>query len=172
MGLLENILGSTGGNATEALAKKFDLSGGQIQSALKELVPQISGGIKKNASADGGLGNLMNAIKTGGHEKYLDDANELTAESTQSQGNKILGHIFGDKEVSRQVAAGAAQKTGLDAGVLKKLLPYAAAMSMGSLSKNKSQVEAGDAGMLGKFLDKDGDGSIMDDVMGMAKKIF
>lgn len=58
---------------------------------------------------------------------------------TIADGNNILGHLFGSKDVSRAVAGQAATKTGLGADVLKKLLPLVATMAMGSLSKQTRQ---------------------------------
>ena len=89
---------------------------------------------------------------------------------------------MGSKDVSRQVARDAAARTGIGEGVLKKMLPVVAAMAMGALSKQRSAVgpeEAGTAaapgglvGMLSQFLDTNRDGSIMDNVLGMASKLF
>jgi hypothetical protein len=41
-------------------------------------------------------------------------------------GNQILGHIFGSKDTSRDVATQASQESGFDRSVLKKLLPIVA----------------------------------------------
>jgi len=45
---------------------------------------------------------------------------------TVQDGNGILGHIFGSKDVSREVAARASAQSGVGADVLKKLLPIGA----------------------------------------------
>ena len=49
----------------------------------------------------------------------------------------MLGHILGSKDASRQLASEAAARTGLDVGILKKMLPAIAAMLMGGLSKQE-----------------------------------
>jgi hypothetical protein len=43
-----------------------------------------------------------------------------------AQGNALLGTLFGSEDVSRAVAQGAAQQSGLDPALLKKMLPMLA----------------------------------------------
>jgi hypothetical protein len=112
----------------------------------------------------------------GQHQRYVDDLNALDHPDTTADGNGILGHIFGSKDMSRQVATRAAAQTGISEGVLKSMLPVVAAMAMGAMSKRMtaspapatSARPAGDLlGMLTPMLDSSRDGSIVDDVMGM-----
>ena len=67
--------------------------------------------------------------------------------------------------------------------MLKKMLPIVAAMAMGVLSKQQvsggniqalgsSSPQGGLMGMLGQFLDANQDGSVVDDVIGMASKFL
>jgi hypothetical protein len=113
----------------------------------------------------------------------VDHPEELTRTETVADGNNILGHIFGSKDVSRNVAQSAAEQTGIDSGILKKMLPMVAAMAMGSLSKNSAAggltnqlagnaSSGGLSGMLTQFLDADNDGNVADDLLNMAKKLF
>jgi hypothetical protein len=54
------------------------------------------------------------------------------------EGNGILGHLFGSKEVSRAVAAQAAQATGIGQEILKQMLPVIASTMMGGLFKQST----------------------------------
>ena len=65
------------------------------------------------------------ALANGSHENYLAQPAALAEPATITDGNAILGHIFGTKDVSRQAAASAAQKTGIDPAILRKMLPVA-----------------------------------------------
>ena len=105
----------------------------------------------------------------------------LGAEDTTRDGNGILGHLLGSKDVSRQVAARAAAQTGIGADVLKKMLPVVASLAMAALSKQSAAsgfqrgATAGQGGildMIGPLLDSNRDGSIADDVFGMLGKIM
>lgn len=177
MSVLNTILEANGGQSVETLARRFGVSDEQARAAMRELVPALNAGVKRNVQDTNGLSSLLGALGNGGHERYLDDPKTLEAESTMNEGNAILGHIFGSKEVSRSVAGNAASRTGLDVGILKQMLPYVATMLMGSLKKQSTNQgwqnnAAAAPGFLTKMLDADGDGSIMDDVWNMAKKLL
>lgn len=185
MGILDSILSASGGNSVREIAKNLGISEGDATKAIGQLAPSISQGLKQNMSSSDGLGSLMGALSSGKHDRYVDNPEQLTQADTVTDGNNILGKIFGSKDVSRNVAQSAAEKTGLDSGILKKMLPMVAAMAMGSLSKNNvasglvnqlsgsgSADTSGISGMLTKFLDADNDGSVSDDLLNMAKKFF
>ena len=182
MDLLGMILNAGGGGAVRKLADSNSLDESQISSAIANLLPALGQGLARNAANPGGLESLMGALSSGGHERYIDSPETLEGENTVQDGNGILGHILGSKDVSRQVARNAAARTGIGEDVLKKMLPIVAAMAMGALSKQRSgpgpgaagitQGPGGLMGMLSKFLDTDQDGSVADNVLGMASKLF
>ena len=183
MNLLETIMQAQGGGALKGLAQNFGLDEGAAQSAVKMLLPALSSGLKRNASSPSGLEGLMGALEKGNHNQYLDEPERLGRQETVSDGNAILGHLLGSKDVSRRVAGRAADGTGLPVDLIKKMLPVVATMAMGALSKNTAQSgiqgraagqrQGGDImGMLTPMLDADGDGSMADDLLGMASKFF
>jgi len=55
-----------------------------------------------------------------------------------NQGNDVLGQLFGSKDLSRAVAAQAAQATGIGQQVLQQMLPVIASMIMGGLFKQST----------------------------------
>ena len=55
-----------------------------------------------------------------------------------AEGNGILGHLFGSKDLSRAVADQAAQATGVGQEVLQQMLPVIASMIMGGLFKQST----------------------------------
>jgi hypothetical protein len=176
MNILETILAAQGGGAVNQLGRQFGLNDSQVSSAVSALVPALAAGFERNASSPQGLESLLGALGGGQHQRYVDDAAALANPATTADGNGILGHIFGSKDVSRQVAQRAAAQTGIGEGVIKSMLPVVAAMMMGSMSKqvaNPGATQAGvggsgDAllGMLTPMLDSNRDGSIVDDVVG------
>ena len=177
MDMLEAILNAQGGGTARQLGQQFGLDDAQVSSALSALVPALAAGFQKNMSSQQGLDGLVSALGGGQHQRYLDDTGTLTNPDTINDGNGILGHVFGTKDVSRQVASRAATQTGIGEGVLKSMLPIVAAMMMGTMSKQVSQpagLQAGAPaggesllGMLTPMLDSNRDGSIVDDVVGM-----
>jgi len=172
MDLLKMILGANDGGNVRQLAGKFGLEETQAKSAVESLLPSLAQGLKNNMGKTGGMDALLGALKSGNHQRYLDNPAELSRPETTADGNGILGHLFGSKEVSRNVAARASAQSGVDNGILKKMLPLLATMAMGSMSKQTGGGSNKDMGVLGSLLDSDGDGSVADDLLNMAKKFF
>lgn len=172
MNILDMITGAQGGRAVDQIAAQFGLPPEQAKSAIAVLVPALAAGLQRNAATHEGSNQLANALGRGSHETYLEQPDRLTEPTTTADGNAILGHLFGSKEVSRQVATKASQQTGIDPAILKKMLPIVAALAMASLAKQTKAapggVKAGGLGaVLGGLIDRDRDGSIADDVAGM-----
>jgi hypothetical protein len=184
MNLLEAILNAQNGDVVRQMSNQFQLDEGQARSAVGALVPALTQGISKNAGSSQGLESLLGALAGGTHSQYLDNPSALTEPAAVDDGNGILGHIFGSKDVSRAVASNAAERSGVDDGILKKMLPMLATAAMGALAKNgfgaggsapnqlPSGGDGGIGGLLSGFLDADKDGSIIDDVLGMAGKFM
>ena len=210
--LLDMIMSAQGGNTAQQVGAQLGLNQQQSQSAIAALLPAISSALKQNTANPQGLAGLLGALQGGNHDQYLEKPEMLGQASSITEGNAILGHLFGSKDVSRAVAGRASEQTGIGADVLKKLLPLVATMAMGSLSKQTRQPSMQSAltglamqhlmggqkksglgsilgavtganarqqrqaqqthqqgmGIIGKLLDADGDGSMMDDVLRMA----
>ena len=135
MNLLDMIMSAQGGATAQQAGSQLGLNQQQSQSAIAALLPAISSALKQNTSSPQGLAGLLGALQGGQHAQYLENPQMLGQQQTVTDGNAILGHLFGSKDVSRAVAGHAAQKTGIGADVLKKMLPLVATMAMGSLSK-------------------------------------
>ena len=175
MNITDLLLGKDSSDAVGALARQFGISEAQARDAVASMAPSLSRGMQHHTKKTEGLDSLINALGKGNHSRYIDDPGVLGREETTKDGNSILGHIFGSKEVSRNVAKHASQETGLGSTLLKKMLPVVATMVMGTLGKSLLGGGAAPAakqssGILGTLLDSDRDGSIMDDVLGMAFK--
>ena len=183
MDLLNLLLDSSNSKALKQLASGFGISESDATKALSGMVPALSGGLRNSLSSPDGQAGLLKALAGGGHQRYVEHPETLTEASTITDGNAILGHLLGSKDASRQVASNVAAQTGLDTGLLKKMLPAVAAMVMGSMSKqsaagglaNAATSGSDNSGMLGMLtglLDADKDGSIMDDVVNMTRKFL
>lgn len=134
MNLLDMLLDSQNSGAIGQIARQVGVNESDARRALEHLSPAVSRGIQRNIGAEGGLESLLNALQGGNHGRYLDDPSQLGR--AVDDGNGILGHIFGSKEVSRGVANQVSQQTGIGADLLKKMLPLIASLVMGALAKN------------------------------------
>ena len=168
--ILDILMSAGGGGAVQQVGQRFGLSEEQTGSALGQLVPVLMAGLQRNAS-QGGMESLLGALGSGNHSQYLDAPELLGQDATTQDGNSILGHIFGSKDVSRAVAVQASEKTGIGADVLKQMLPVVATMVMGGLSKRtgaaSAQGQPAGGGLLSSLLDQNRDGSVVDDVAGL-----
>jgi hypothetical protein len=179
MDILNEILNAQGGAAVQQLGSQFGLGQEQTASALAVLVPALAAGMQRNTQAEGGLGSLIGALAGGTHQQYLNNPETLSDPAAIEDGNGILGHVLGSRDVSREVATRAAAQTGISADVMKKMLPLAATMLMGALARGSSNATAsglsggsGVTSMLGSLLDGNRDGSIVDDVTGLVGKFL
>jgi len=126
------------GQAMELMARQFNLTQQQTQLAMEALLPAFSQGLKRNAADPYGVGSFLSAMSTGQHAAYYEDASRAFTPQGLAEGNGILGHLFGSKELSRAVAAQAAQATGIQQDILKQMLPALASMIMGGLFKQST----------------------------------
>ncbi|MEM9571297.1 MAG: DUF937 domain-containing protein [Pseudomonadota bacterium] len=150
-GLLDLLAGATAQPAKRQLGQQFGLSEDVTQQAMAALIPALAAGLKSNASKPGGAEALLDALNRGAHSRYLDDPSLLSRPETRDEGNGILGHLLGSKDVSRSVASRASEKTGLGDDLLKQMLPVVATMVMGSLAKKSEEPDTLSqlAGLLG-----------------------
>lgn len=130
---ITDILAQVGG--LQSMARELGISESEAASGAEALAPAILGGFKKQAQAQPagleGLGGLLGQLGGG---NLLD--NVLSPEPTDvGMGNDVLGQIFGSKDVSRTVAQNAAAQSGVDAGVLKQMLPMLAMAVAGVMAK-------------------------------------
>lgn len=194
---ITDLLAQMGG--LQSIARELGVSEAQVAQGAEALAPAILGGFKKQVQSQPsgleGLGGLLGQLGGGG---LLDSV--LSPEPTDvGRGNEVLGQIFGSKDVSRAVSQKAATQTGLDAGLLKKMLPMIAMLIAGYMAKKgnagapQAPAEGGlggglggllggllgggagggqsvGSGGLGSMLDLDGDGNPLDDILQMAGK--
>lgn len=168
----------------------------QTQVATSGIMNILLGAMAKNAASPEGASALSKALDRDHDGSVLDDVMGMftgqakPASEKALNGEGILGHILGNRKES--AAQTISKVSGLDANQVGSLMVSLAPMIMGALGKAKKEnnMDASDlSGMLGgilggmksgnqkqmdpkmamltAFLDKDGDGSIVDDVAGM-----
>lgn len=184
-GLLDGLMGVLGGGQQQQqssgglgdlLGSVLGGGGGAQQGGLGGLIGSVLGGGQQQQSG-GLLGSILGSVLSGG-----------APASRAQNGTGILEHILGDRQ---EAAANAvSQQSGLSAGSIMKLLPILAPIVMQVLGKMRAQnnigaaelpqvlggaaqqsaQQSGMSGLLGSVLDRNGDGSMMDDILGMAMK--
>jgi hypothetical protein len=188
---ISDLLAQTGG--LQQMARELGISEADAARGAQALAPAILGGFKKQAQAQPsgleGLGGLLGRL--GGDSLLAEVVNPQPTDL--NRGNNVLGEIFGSKDVSRTVAQHAASQSGVDAGILKKMLPMLAMAIAGYMARGGGATGTGAgpaaggglAGMLGgllggsgggassglgglaSMLDMNGDGNPLDDLLRM-----
>lgn len=172
-----------GPSGVAQIASGLGIDESAATKAIGLALPAIMGGMATNAAKPNGAQALSTALDE--HSPSIfEQLGPLLA--GDGPGGAILGHVLGQKQGN--VQQNLAGQSGLDLGTIAKLLPILAPIVMGFLSKQKQDngLDAGGVGKilqqervtaessnpglggLGAILDADGDGSIVDDVMGMA----
>jgi hypothetical protein len=146
--------------AIGSIAQQLGVNEQMAEIGAGALLPAILGGFKKTAQAQPsgleGLGGLLGQLGGGG----LFDSVVSPEPTPVEQGNDVLGQIFGSKDVSRSVAGYAAEQTGIDSGLLKKMLPILAMLVAGYMAKQAGGGEGGGlGGLLGGLLGGGGQAS-------------
>lgn len=180
-----------GGSAARTIAQRFGISESTANTAIQMAVPLILTGLARNASQPQEAQNLHQAVATDHDGSILDNVMGYLQNPQSANGAGILGHVFGGQQP--RIESNLAQATGMDQSSAGGLLETLAPLVMGSLGKaqqqngldasglsdllNSQQQEAqanapGAMGMLSSLLDRDKDGSSMDDLQRMAGSFF
>jgi hypothetical protein len=191
MSLLETLQQRLGGQAVEQISRKIGSDPGTTGNAIDAALPLLLAAVARNASNGAQAQSLNTAVAQDHDGSVLDDVSGYLNRAETGPGAGILRHVLGGNQPT--VERGLSQTTGLDAGKAGQLLMMLAPLVMGALGRakqersldagglsnllagereNLNQSAPGVMGMLGRFLDRDGDGSVIDDVGGMLGKTF
>jgi hypothetical protein len=182
MNILDVIMEAQNGAAIRQVGSRVGLGEQQTASALSALLPALAAGFQRETQTPDGLAGLLSALSSGNHQRYLNNPDALADQAAVADGNGILGHVFGSKEVSREVASRAAAQSGIGVDIMKKLLPLAAGLMMGAMARQKSAgvtpaggAFGGGGGLsdaLSALVDRDRDGSIVDELGSLIGSAF
>ena len=189
MSLLDMLQQRLGGDAVNQISRQLGTDPASTRTAIAAALPMLVGALARNAQDPGKAGALANAL--GRHDgSVLDDVAGYLGRGDTGDGDGILGHVLGGKKETVQTGLGRA--AGLDPAKAGMLLSMLAPLVMGALGKaqrekgldtgglagmlGSEQQRATDAapgvmGMLTSFLDRDHDGSVLDDIGGMLGKL-
>lgn len=133
MSILDSILSSGSGTVVDQLAGQFGITAGQASSAVSALLPALAGGMQeKLKGGDTGLASLLGG---GTLTQFADNPSALATTAAVEQGKSLLASTFGSGEIGNMVST-VAEKAGIGSGVVAKMLPIAATLLGGFLSKS------------------------------------
>ncbi len=189
--LLDGLLQQLGGDTMRQMSQQLGTDDATTQKAVGAALPALVGALARNAQSPDGAASLAGALDRDHDGSVLNDLPALLGSGGGGAGAGILGHILGGKQSS--VAGGIGAATGLDAAKSGQLLSMLAPIVMGALgqAKRTNGLDAGGlASMLGaersamsgqgggalgslmNLIDRDNDGSVVDDIGGMLGKMM
>jgi hypothetical protein len=141
--------------AIDQIAGKLGVDPAKANSAISAGLPAILAGLAKNTERPGGAAALAGALEKDHDGAVLDDPSYFDSYQ-EKKGDRILGHVFGEKTgaVESQVSA----LGGIDPAKGAELMKMLAPLIMGYLAKEKSSGNL-DIGSLSKILQGGGNGS-------------
>ncbi|MEL7533005.1 MAG: DUF937 domain-containing protein [Bacteroidota bacterium] len=194
MDVLGQLMQQMSGGNLDNLSNQLGVDKSQVSSAIGAALPMIMGAMAKNAQSPEGAQSLDNALAKDHDGSLLDNLSGFLGSSDNGPGGAILGHVFGNNRGTAE--AGLSKMTDLNPSQAGSLLENLAPVVMGYLGKqkqsqgldasgivnilmgarNQASNDSGMGGMamsmLNSFLDKDGDGSAIDDIGGMLGNMF
>ncbi len=180
-----------GGTAARTIAQRFGVSESTANTAVQIGVPLILAALARNASQPQEAENLHQAVANDHDGSIFNNLTGYLQNPQSANGAGILGHVFGNQRPA--IESNLAQATGMDQSSAGGLLETLAPLVMGSLGQaqqqngldasglsdllnnqqQQAQANAPDAmGMLSSILDRNQDGSSMDDLQRMAASFF
>ncbi len=161
---MEDFMRSLGPEVTDQLSANLGIEKNAAQQILPQIAPMILGGLRRQKDNYGGEARVDHILNKYGSPDVLDNMGDFFSSQVQNQNaDPRLGGLLGDSGV--QASNMLSKKFNLDGGTAMKIIPMLAPIILGFLSKTRDQGGAGSAG-IASILDRDGDGSILDDVAG------
>ncbi|MEM8586349.1 MAG: DUF937 domain-containing protein, partial [Bacteroidota bacterium] len=193
--LKDQLQGQLSGGLMDMLSNQMGggVSRQQTASASNSIISVLLSAMARNAATPAGAESLNNALERDNHGGLLDSLTDLVgggmSNNRAANGSGILKHILGRR--TDDTVAQIGQRTGMSTGNVMQLMTTLAPVVMGVLGRTKQTGGLNADGLgglldgfmresvqpqrparetnigLGGLLDRDGDGSAIDDIAGM-----
>lgn len=193
MDLQQLMNGAIGQQATQLISSQLGIDANQAQSAVGLALPTLLNALNKNASTNEGAASLFNAITKDHANGGVEDLVGMAQNALSSgEGSSILKHILGGLQPNVENAI--SQNAGIGGGQAGQILQILAPLVLKTLG-NQTQSQGLDIGglaglltnvvsnqqqqtapqqndIISQLLDRDKDGSVIDDVAGLLGNLF
>lgn len=193
MDLQQLMNGALGQQATQLISSQLGIDANQAQSAVGLALPTLLNALNKNASTNEGAASLFNAITKDHANGGVEDLAGMAQNALSSgEGSSILKHILGGLQPNVENAI--SQNAGIGGGQAGQILQILAPLVLKTLG-NQTQSQGLDIGglaglltnvvsnqqqqtapqqndIISQLLDRDKDGSVIDDVAGLLGNLF
>lgn len=189
--MMQAITQQIAGGAARAMAQRIGVSEGTANTAVQLAVPMILAAMARNASEPVGAENLHRAVQKDHDGSIFDNLTGYLGNPQSANGSGILDHVFGSQQPA--IASNLSQATGLDQNSAARVLEMVAPLVMGAVGQQTQQNGLDVSGLtnlldqeqqqaqatapdlmssINSMLDRNNDGSSMDDLAAIAGKFF
>ncbi len=189
MDLIDLLQSQLSGNVIDQLSNQIGEDKEKTEVATSGIISMLTAALAKNAASPSGASSLASALDNDHDGSILDHIGDLLGgnmnNNRAANGAGILKHVLGGKQGNAIDAI--SKMSGLSGDKTGNLMTMLAPIVLGMLGKQKRQNnmdqsglsdmlsrsvksatnQRQEMGLLGKLLDRDGDGSVMDDIAGM-----
>lgn len=190
-GIMDMVAQLTQGDTLKKLGTQLGVDQDALSRGLATAMPLLVSALANNASTPGGAQALHGALSRDHDGSVLKNPATALAGADTDDGSRILGHVLGDRQDAAQQTI--AKATGMDGEAAAKLLAMLAPVVMGALGHLQQQHQLDAQGLSDRLnqevqkarqaapgfmdvatrlLDRNQDGSILDDVSGMVGRLF
>ena len=161
---VDDFMENFGPEVSEQLSSNLGIKKKAAAGIVPQVVPLILGGLKKQMETRGGADRANHILNKYGSASVLDNIGDFFSSRSQEESpDPRLGGLLGDSGL--QASDMLAQKFKLDGNTAMKIIPMLAPVILGALSQKRDQGGEGASG-IASLIDRDGDGQILDDVIG------
>jgi len=176
-----------GGNFLKKTGKTLNTDSKKTKSVVDQALPFLLGALAKNTSTNQGANSLSNALKKDHDGSIFNNLDQLISSPENSVGSNILKHVFAGNSRS-EAETYISRKNGINTKEVGKMFQILAPIVMGGLGKMQKEKKINPEQLAGilkiaakkldknsilalvaKFIDKNGDGDIKDDLLTMSK---
>jgi hypothetical protein len=190
-GLADVMAALSQSDTVKQLGQKLGVDPSTVGRGIAAAVPLLMAALANNASTPTGAQALHQAVTSDHDGSILDDLKGALQNADTASGGRILGHLLGDRQTAAEQAI--ARGTGLNAQAASQVLATLAPIAMGAVarlqqehgldaqglsSRLQQEVEMakqrapGLMSLATRLLDRNQDGSMLDDVGNMVGKLF
>ena len=186
--IIESLSGQLLGGQLQSLSAALGEDPQKTRNAVSQALPILMGALAHNASSPDGANSLLGALERDHDGSLLDNLQSFMKRPDLEDGNGILRHTLGGRR--DRFETGLSKSSGIDPQKAKTLMAMLAPVVMAALGRARKERnidqsglmgllkgeretmerQAPELGLLGSLLDQDGDGQILDDVLGKVGK--
>ena len=162
---LSDFIGNLGGDVSSKMGSNLGVDSSVIEKIIPAVAPMILGGLKKQSETQGGQDRVDHILNKYGDQNVLGNLDELfSKKSSDPNPDPTLGGLLGNS--GTQATDLISKAFNLDGSTAAKFITMLAPVILGFITNKRDTQGEGSTG-IAALLDRDGDGSVLDDVGGL-----